>query len=328
MPKNNEILEGEICNKIYNIRGEKVMLDRDLAEIYGYTTSAFNQQVKNNIEKFEGEDFMFQLSPEEIDSVSISKNLISKNLTSSWGGVRKSPYAFTEQGIYMLMTVLKGELATKQSRTLIRLFKAMKDHIIENQSIVSKVIDNSKDIVEMKTEIKKINNKINDTIKKSEISPILLDFTKLAENKEYLLLNGKPIRAKEAYMRIYSKARNSIYIIDNYVDIKTLHLLQDIKPGTEVIFFTDNAHKYLRKFDLDDFRKERPDLKINFITANKLFHDRFIIIDEKKLYHAGSSSKDAGIKMTTILEMTDKKIGQYFIEQIKKLKDNPRLILE
>ena len=328
MLKNNEILESEIYNKIYNIRGEKVMLDRDLAKIYGYSTSAFNQQVKNNIEKFEGEDFMFQLSPEETDNTLISKNLISKNLTSSWGGVRKLPYVFTEQGIYMLMTVLKGELATKQSRTLIRLFKAMKDHIIENQSIIYKVINNSKDIVKMKTEIKEINDKINDTIKKSEISPILLDFAELTENKEYLLLNGEPIRAKEAYMRIYSKARNNIYIIDNYVDIKTLHLLQDIKPDIEVIFFTDNIHKYLRKFDLDDFKKERPDLKISFITANKLFHDRFIIIDEKKLYHAGSSSKDAGTKMTTILEMTDKKVGQYFIEQIKKLKDNPRLILE
>ena len=95
-----------IKDRIYEIRNQKVMLDFDLAEIYGYTTKAFNQQVKNNIDKFDN-DFMFKLTQKEID------NLRSKFLTSSWGGSRYAPYAFTEQGIYMLMTVLKGDLATK-----------------------------------------------------------------------------------------------------------------------------------------------------------------------------------------------------------------------
>ena len=93
---------------IYNIRGVRVMLDMDLANIHGYSTKDFNRQVKNNIEKFE-QDFMFQLSDEECEI------LRCKNSTSSWGGRRYNPYAFTEQGIYMLMTVLKGDLATKQS---------------------------------------------------------------------------------------------------------------------------------------------------------------------------------------------------------------------
>ena len=96
---------------------------------YGYTTTKFNQQVKNNIEKFD-KDFMFQLTKEEFN------NLISKNLTSSWGGRRKLPKVFTEQGIYMLMTVLKGDLATRQSKALIRTFKQMKDYIIENQDLI------------------------------------------------------------------------------------------------------------------------------------------------------------------------------------------------
>ena len=102
-------------DKIYTIRGQKVMLDYDLAGIYGYTTSAFNQQVKNNIEKFE-KDFMFQLAREEIDYLVISKKLISRKdnlLKGQNGGSRHLPYAFTEQGIYMLMTVLKGELAIR-----------------------------------------------------------------------------------------------------------------------------------------------------------------------------------------------------------------------
>ena len=105
-----EVLRG----KIHVVRGQKVMLDFELAEIYGYTTKRFNEQVKNNIEKFD-DDFRFQLSGEEWE------NLRSKKSTSSWGGTRYLPYAFTEQAVYMFMTVLRGELAVKQSEALIRL---------------------------------------------------------------------------------------------------------------------------------------------------------------------------------------------------------------
>ncbi len=123
------INEETIQNKIYMIRGQKVMLDFELAEIYGYTTKKFNQQVKNNIDKFD-DDFRFQLTKEEFE------NLRSNFLTSSWGGTRYLPYAFTEGGVYMLMTVLKGDLAVEQSKALIRTFKKMKDYIIENQNLI------------------------------------------------------------------------------------------------------------------------------------------------------------------------------------------------
>ena len=141
-----------IKNKIYYIRNQRVMLDFELAEIYGYTTTRFNEQVKNNSEKFD-DDFMFQLTKSEFD------NLISKKSTSSWGGRRKLPYAFTEQGIYMLMTVLKGQLAVKQSKALIRLFKQMKDFVVENRDFISskelaqialQTNQNIKDIAEIK----------------------------------------------------------------------------------------------------------------------------------------------------------------------------------
>ena len=112
------------AQKIYVIRGVKVMLDFELAEIYGYSTKAFNQQVKNNIDKFD-DDFRFQLKKEEL------QNLKSKNLTSSWGGSRYLPWAFTESGIYMLMTVLRGDLAIQQSKALIRTFRAMKSSMHE-----------------------------------------------------------------------------------------------------------------------------------------------------------------------------------------------------
>lgn len=122
---NDEYLKGHI----YYVRGTRVMVDTDLAKIYGYSTKDFNRQVKNNIEKFE-QDFMFQLTDEECEI------LRCKNSTSSWGGRRYNPYVFTEQGIYMLMTVLKGELATKQSKALIRIFKQMKDYIVDNQPLL------------------------------------------------------------------------------------------------------------------------------------------------------------------------------------------------
>ncbi|MDN5315390.1 MAG: hypothetical protein PWP10_4140 [Clostridiales bacterium] len=116
-------------NKIYVIRGQQVMLDFELAEIYGYSTTRFNEQVTRNLDKFDA-DFMFELTKEEFP------NLISQNATSSWGGRRKLPRAFTEQGIYMLMTVLRSELATVQSKKLIRLFKSMKEYIVENQQFM------------------------------------------------------------------------------------------------------------------------------------------------------------------------------------------------
>ena len=127
LAKNSEIVritEADLREKIYIIRGKQVILDYDLAKYYGYTTKAFNQQVQRNIERFKGEDFMFQLNNNEIEYLSrpqivvsnSSGNLKSQFVTSSWGGVRKLPYAFTEQGVYMLMTVLKGEIAIRQRR--------------------------------------------------------------------------------------------------------------------------------------------------------------------------------------------------------------------
>jgi len=150
--------ESDLRSKIYIIRGKQVMLDFDLAEIYGYSVKAFNQQVKNNIEKFD-DDFRFQLNAEEVMELSRSKFLTSIQVKGVKGGRSYFPYAFTEQGIYMLMTVLRGELATRQSKVLVRLFKAMKDYIIERENLVGydyvaklaiQTSQNTKDIAEIK----------------------------------------------------------------------------------------------------------------------------------------------------------------------------------
>ena len=161
------INEDLLKNKVYTIRGVKVMLDADPAEIYGYSTKDFNRQVKNNIERFP-EIFRFQLTKVEFE------NLRCKNCTSSWGGQRYLPFAFTEQGIYMLMTVLKGELAIKQSIAIMLLFKDMKDYIAsENQQllgcanctqIATLTAQHSHEIAEIRTDVSRLEGALLYTV--------------------------------------------------------------------------------------------------------------------------------------------------------------------
>ena len=190
--ENKEIVivdDKTIQKKIYLIRGQKVMLDVDLAEIYGYETKNFNRQVKNNAEKFEGEDFMFQLTDEEMAELSRCKNFTLNRGTGRGSNIKYNPYAFTEQGIYMLMTVLRGELAVKQSRALVRTFKQMKDFIIENQDFIgSKELvqiavqtnQNTKDIAEIKSQMGT----------KEDLKKVMDNFIDPDTYKHFLLMNG------------------------------------------------------------------------------------------------------------------------------------------
>ena len=185
--------ENLLKDKIYVIRGQQVMLDFDLAEIYGYETKNFNRQVKNNHAKFEGDAFMFRLNREEFQEI-----LRCNNFTSSWGGSRYLPNAFTEQGIYMLMTVLRGELAIKQSRALIMAFKSMKDYLMENKQFMltyrdlvlytTKVEENSKAINEIKTHM-------DEMVRKEDLSAFVKLFDAGIEHDEILILDGEPFKA-------------------------------------------------------------------------------------------------------------------------------------
>ena len=304
-----ELNEELIASKIYIIRGQKVMLDFELAEIYGYETKNFNRQVKNNNDKFD-EDFMFQLSKEEYKEI-----LRCKNFTSSWGGTRHLPYAFTEQGIYMLMTVLKGELATKQSKALIRLFKNMKDYLIENNSLLTQ-----KDYLNLS---KLINNN-SDRIKELEEEFKL--FSKVIIS-HYLILNGERIEWDIAYQEIYRLANKSIYIIDDYIDIKTLQLLKSVKGDIEIMIFSDNkSRNNLNSNFINDFINDTG-FNIQFKKNNNRFHDRYIIIDfdteSETIFHCGASSKDAGKRITTITRIEEQNL---YKDLIKKILNNDDLI--
>ncbi len=322
-PETNALVIDEftLANRIYTVRGQQVMLDFDLAEIYGYTTSRLNEQVRNNAEKFDA-DFAFRLTRGEFEI------LMSKNSTSSWGGRRKLPMAFTEQGIYMLMTVLRGDLAVRQSKALVRTFKRMKDHIVENQALIGQreylqlslqTNRNMRDIMELRSELSAVEDKVanvvdslGEVVTKSELSGILLDFGDPAVKRDYLLLNGEPVKADVAYKEIYGKARKSVFVIDNYIGLKTLVLCKDVAPGVEVTVFSDNRGRGLHRSELDDFRSEYPEIDVTLRSAGGVFHDRYIVIDYgiegETIYHCGASSKDAGKKVTTISEVTEREV--------------------
>lgn len=303
-----------IKEKIYFIRGLKVMLDTDLAEIYGYTTRAFNQQVRNNIEKFD-DDFMFRLEKEELEN--LRSNFLTANISSK---TRSLPYVFTEQGIYMLMTVLKGELAVAQSKTLIRTFKQMKDHIVENQDFISskeilqlsiQTNRNSSDIIQNTKDIANIHDKINTLATKEELKKIMANFIDPDTYKHFLIMNGDKIEADIAYTKIYKSARKSIYVVDNYIGLKTLELLRAAKNSIQIIIFSDNVKNkdMLTKNILNDFRNDYPNINLKMKVANKKYHDRYIAIDygtkEEAFYHCGSSSKDAGNKISSISKIEE-----------------------
>ena len=320
--------ESSLKDKIYTIRGQQVMLDFDLAEIYGYTTKAFNQQVKNNIAKFP-DDFRFQLIKDEVEELSRSKNLTSMQTTGVKGGRTYLPYAFTEQGIYMLMSVLKGDLATKQSITLIRLFKAMKDYLIENQpfltqknyfALVDKVEKNAQKIEAMQESM----------VSKAELSDIMKLFDSQIANDEILILDGKPFKADEAYQKIYKSAKSKIIVIDDYIGTKTLHHLAHSKKNVKITVISDNAAKpRLSLMEYTDFITENPGKNITFLQSLHRSHDRYIVLDDgtkdMKVYHCGASSKDAGKRITTITRIID--IDEYKAT-IKTLKSNPVLVLK
>ena len=290
----------KIESMIYYVRNQKVMLDFELAEIYGYETKRFNEQVKNNIEKFD-KDFRFRLTKEEYENI-----LRTKKSTSSWGGTRHLPYVFTEQGVYMLMTVLKGELAIRQSKALIRIFKSMKDYIIEN-----------KDLLNNNANILKI---VNSNTKRIESIESVINNFSIDSKKHYLILNGEKIEADIAYQEIYKNAIKSIYIIDDYIDIKTLQLLKCINNDIEVTIFSDNkSRNNLNENFINDFINDTG-INIKLKKNNDKFHDRYIIVDfdteNECIYHSGASSKDAGKRITTILKIEENNLYRNIILEI------------
>ena len=301
------INEESIKNKIYIIRGEKVMLDFELAEIYGYLTKDFNRQVRNNIEKFEG--YMFRLTWEEADEISRCKNFTSIMQTPGTKGGRTTlPYAFTESGIYMLMTVMRGPLAVEQSRKLISIFKSMKDYLINSNNLAT-----TSGIIELTNQVHKNTSDISDI--KNQLTVVMDNFINPSSYKEYLIMNGEKFEADVIYCSIYRKAKKSIIIVDDYINIKTFELLKEVEKGIKVDIYSDNVNR-LSETVINDF-VEQTNLDIKMHKTHSLYHDRFIIIDDSLLYLSGPSSKDAGNKIGMIIEVKNINILEMLIKNLK-----------
>ena len=272
----NELINIE--NKILVIRGQQVMLDRDLAEIYGYEVKALNQQVKRNISRFP-DDFMFELTREEIDLV---KSQIVTSPNNNWyagqeGGRRKPPLAFTEQGVYMLATVLHGELAEQQTITIMRTFKKMRHYFAENAGIINRISDAETKLIEHDEKIETIFSIIN----KYKI-----------EDKQGVFVQGQIFDAYTKFQELIQKAKKEIILIDNYIDLTVLDRLTVKSPGVDVIIYTQ-PQTPIKKLDIAKFNAQYPALTIKYTTS---MHDRFLIIDRTEIYHIGASLKDLGKK--------------------------------
>ena len=237
----NELINIE--NKILVIRGQQVMLDRDLAEIYGYETKNFNRQVRNNIDKFD-EDFMFQLTKEEVEELSRCNFFTSIMQTEGVKGGRVYlPYAFTEQGIYMLMTVLKGDLAVRQSKALIRLFKKMKQYFADNSGILQRI-----DTLE--------HHNIETDIK-IETLFTLVDKYKI-KDKQDIFFQGQIFDAYAAFQGLIQQAQKEIILIDNYIDLSVLERFSQKNPSKmhDRFLIIDNTAIYFIGASIKDLGKK------------------------------------------------------------------------
>ena len=213
----------------------------------------------------------------------------------------------------------------------------MKDYVIENQEILNhrdflrlslQTAENAQNIIEFRQKLTEIDDKVEsvvsnlgDMVRKSELSPIMLNLGKPEIPPGWLILNRQPVENDLAYQQIYTLANKTITIIDNYISLKTLVLFKHAKQNISVTIFTDNINNGLHKVEFDDFCKEYSGLKIDIKKANNIFHDRYIILDynttDEKIYHCGSSSKDGGRKITTITKIDDTSLYKPLLAQLQ-----------
>ena len=278
---NNE----DIKNLIYTIRGKQVMLDSDVAMLYHYQTKKINQTVKRNIERFP-ENFCFQLTEEE------TENLRSQIVTSSlkkenYGGRRYLPYVFTEQGIAMLSGLLKNEVAVAVSINIMNTFVEMRRFLYNNGQVFERLTN--------------IEYKMLEYDKKFHLIFDELQKDKASEFKQKIFFDGQIYDAYSLVINTIKKAKEKILIIDNYIDDSILQMLVKKNKDVKVTILTSEKSN-ISKLDIQKFNKEYPILKI--AKSNK-FHDRFIVIDNKEIYHVGASLKDLGKKCFAISKIED-----------------------
>ena len=274
------------------IRGQQVMLDSDLAMLYGVETKRLNEQVKRNINRFP-EDFMFQLTQDEAirlrsQIVTLDNkvdNLKSQFVTSSWGGTRKRPYAFTRNGIAMLSSVLRSDTAVEVNIRIMRAFTMIPQLVNHNTQIIERIFNIEQHQQETDKTIKVILDKIED------VSPKLLP--------EQVFATGCVWDAWTYISDLVRSAQHKIVLIDNFVDDRVLSMLTKRTDGVTATIHTRYNEQFL--IDLKKHNAQYPE--IEFIQLPQRNHDRFLIIDDK-VYLLGASLKDIGTGLCAVTEMS------------------------
>ena len=300
---NLEIIINEtenIKNLIYTIRGKQVMLDSDVAMLYHYETKKINQTVKRNIERFP-EKFCFQLDESETESLR-SQFMISnlekesESLRSQFVTLNKNgrgqhrkylPYVFTEQGIAMLSGLLRNEIAIQVSINIIDAFVEMRKFIANNGQIFQEINTIKNRLQEYDIKFDKVFNELQ---RKEE-----------KEFRQKIFYDGQIWDSYNLIIKLIKKAKEKILIIDNYIDDTILEMLAKKNKNVKVVILTSNKSN-ISKLDIQKFNKEYPILEI---AKTDKFHDRFILIDNKELYHVGASLKDLGKKCFAINKIED-----------------------
>ena len=295
----------EIEDLIYTIRGKQVMLDSDVANLYHYTTKNINKAVKRNIERFP-EEFCFQLKEQELENMRFQIGTSKRNdeVTNVRGGRRYLPYVFTEQGIAMLSGLLKNDIAVQVSINIMNAFVSMRRFLLNNGQVFQRLTNVEYTLLEQGKVLSKHEKqfkKVFDELQKN----------KKEEFKQKIFFDGQIYDAYSLIIDIIKMAKSKILIIDNYIDDSILQMLSKKNRNVEVIVLTSPKCK-ITKLDINKFNKQYPSIKI--VNTNK-FHDRFIVIDDKELYHCGASLKDLGKKCFAISKMLDTN----YIKEINKV---------
>ena len=289
----------KIQGRILSIRGVQVMLDRDLAELYGVPVKRLNEQVSRNIERSPA-GFMFQLSATEF------ADLKSQIATSSWGGIRKAPKVFTEQGVAMLSAVLNSPTAILVSIAIMEAFVRMRHFMMANAEVVCRM--NVLEKKQMATDAK-----VDEILERLDSSETPL---------RGVFYNGQLWDARALVLLLVARAKRSLILIDNWATSEVLDLFAKKRKGVKVTIFTsehyDNKHVPHHKIspaDIATFNAQYPKLAVRY---NELFHDRFLIIDDRELYLIGASLKDLGGKCFGFTKMDSREI-----RRIKKTAFSP-----
>lgn len=287
----DNISNEEIKHLIYTIRGKQVMLDSDVSMLYHYETKKINQTVKRNINRFP-ERFCFKLTEEELETMWSQIVTTSKSEVNKYRSKKYLPYVFTEQGIAMLSGLLKNEIAVQVSIKIMDAFVEMRKYINLNKYLFEKVITIESKMDKKFTEYDKKFDEVFDQLQHEE------------NIKQKVFFEGQIYDAYSLIIDIIKKAYKKILIIDNYTDDSILKMLTKKNKNVEVVILTSDKSN-IEKIDIQKFNKEYPILKI--AKTNK-FHDRFIIIDNREMYHLGASIKDLGKKCFGINKIEDTKI--------------------